>query len=102
VTFARIKSSLGCEKLGFGSSKPNPKYFCIWFRLTFVTISLQRLTNLYENANGFEEKFLKTKTSFELSEIFTLTIMPIMWFLPSKCSCFFLLLGLSSRFEIFF
>jgi hypothetical protein len=33
--FSRIKNSLGSQKLGFGSSKPIPKYFCIWFRLTF-------------------------------------------------------------------
>jgi hypothetical protein len=34
--FSGIKSSWGFQKLGFGPSKPIPKYFCIWFRLTFV------------------------------------------------------------------
>jgi hypothetical protein len=34
--FSGIKSSLGSQKLGFGPSKPIPKYFCILFRLTFV------------------------------------------------------------------
>jgi hypothetical protein len=27
---------LGSQKLGFGPSKPIPKYLCIWFRFTFV------------------------------------------------------------------
>jgi hypothetical protein len=49
VTFSRIKSSLRSQKIGFGLSKVNTKYYCFWFRLA----------NLYENGKGFETKHLK-------------------------------------------
>jgi hypothetical protein len=34
--YLELRVAWGLQKLGFGPSKPIPKYFCIWFRLTFV------------------------------------------------------------------
>jgi hypothetical protein len=62
--FSRIKSSLGSQKLNFGPSKPNPKYFCIWLRLNFVARPSKISQSLWKCANCFEKIFLKIVIAF--------------------------------------
>jgi hypothetical protein len=61
--FSGIKSSLGSQKLGLGSSKPISKYFCISFRLTFVA-KTSKINQSIWNAMGFEFFLLKIVIAF--------------------------------------